>query len=148
MLPAAYAYFHSPLSIAFRWTWFSRLRQVVVGLLPLVPGALYAWDGGIEAEGGGQNVRVWGNYINNTATGVATTPVAIGPTYVFRNVYNRSRQLSQVPPELFSTVAMRMPPIVPTISSAAAASAFSTSPTTIGNSTASKPGRTISRRPA
>ena len=55
-----------------------------------------AWDDGIEAEGGGQNVRVWGNYINNTATGVATTPVAIGPTYVFRNVYNRSRTLSQV----------------------------------------------------
>src|SRR5690349_14233761 len=55
-----------------------------------------AWDDGIEAEGGGVNVRVWGNYINNTATGVATTPVAIGPTYVFRNVYNRSRTLSQV----------------------------------------------------
>jgi hypothetical protein len=51
-----------------------------------------AWDDGIEAEGGGQNVRVWGNYINDTATGVATTPVAIGPIYVFRNVYNRSRQ--------------------------------------------------------
>jgi hypothetical protein len=51
-----------------------------------------AWDDGIEAEGGGQNVRVWGNYIDNTATGVATTPVAIGPIYVFRNVYNRSRQ--------------------------------------------------------
>jgi len=50
-----------------------------------------AWDDGIEAEGGGQNVRVWGNYINDTATGVATTPVAIGPIYVFRNVYNRSR---------------------------------------------------------
>jgi len=58
-----------------------------------------AWDDGIEAEGGGVNVRVWGNYINNTATGVATTPVAIGPTYVFRNVYNRSRTLSQVSPD-------------------------------------------------
>ena len=55
------------------------------------------WDDGIEAEGGGQNVRVWGNYLDNTTTGVATTPVAIGPAYVFRNVYNRSRQLSQVP---------------------------------------------------
>ena len=54
------------------------------------------WDDGIEAEGGGQNVRVWGNYIDNTATGVATTPIAIGPTYVFRNVYNRSRMMSQV----------------------------------------------------
>ena len=55
-----------------------------------------AWDDAIEAEGGGQNVRVWGNYIDSTTTGVATTPVAIGPAYVFRNVYNRSRQLSQV----------------------------------------------------
>jgi hypothetical protein len=51
-----------------------------------------AWDDGIEAEGGGRNVRVWGNYLDSTATGVATTPVAIGPIYVFRNVYNRSRQ--------------------------------------------------------
>ena len=55
----------------------------------------HAWDDAIEAEGGGQNVRVWGNYIDSTATGVATTPVAIGPAYIFRNVYNRSRQLSQ-----------------------------------------------------
>jgi hypothetical protein len=55
-----------------------------------------AWDDAIEAEGGGQNIRVWGNYIDSTTTGVATTPVAIGPAYVFRNVYNRSRQLSQV----------------------------------------------------
>ena len=57
----------------------------------------HAWDDGIEAEGGGQNVRVWGNYIDSTTTGVATTPVAIGPTYLFRNVYNRSRQLVNVP---------------------------------------------------
>jgi hypothetical protein len=49
-------------------------------------------DDGIEAEGGGQNVRVWGNYMDQTATGVATTPVAIGPIYVFRNVINRLRQ--------------------------------------------------------
>ncbi|MGE5639333.1 MAG: Ig-like domain-containing protein [Clostridia bacterium] len=55
-----------------------------------------AWDDGIEAEGGGRNVRVWGNYIDQTATGVASTAVAIGPIYIFRNVYNRSRQLSQV----------------------------------------------------
>jgi len=52
----------------------------------------HAWDDGIEAEGGGRNVRVWGNYIDSTATGIATTPVAIGPIYVFRNVYDRSRQ--------------------------------------------------------
>jgi hypothetical protein len=52
----------------------------------------HAWDDGIEAEGGGRNVRVWSNYVDSTAVGIATTPVAIGPTYVFRNVYNRSRQ--------------------------------------------------------
>ena len=27
---------------------FSRLRQLVAGTLPVVPGALYAWDGGIQ----------------------------------------------------------------------------------------------------
>jgi hypothetical protein len=51
-----------------------------------------AWDDGIEAEGGGKNVRIWGNYLDNTATGVATTSVAIGPLYIWRNVYNHSRQ--------------------------------------------------------
>src|SRR5205085_2344672 len=55
-----------------------------------------AWDDGIEAEGGGTNVRVWSNYVDSTAVGIATTPVAIGPTYVFRNVYNRSRMKSQL----------------------------------------------------
>src|SRR6185295_7354742 len=60
----------------------------------------HAWDDGIEAEGGGQNVRVWGNYVDSTATGIATTPVALGPIYVFRNVYDRSRQRAlKVPDE-------------------------------------------------
>jgi hypothetical protein len=54
--------------------------------------AMHAMDDGIEAEGGGRNVRVWGNYTDSTAVGIATTPVAIGPTYVFRNVLNRMRQ--------------------------------------------------------
>ncbi len=56
-----------------------------------------AWDDCIEAEGGDRNVRVWGNYCNETCTGVASTVVAVGPLYVFRNVYNRSRQLEGVP---------------------------------------------------
>ncbi|HEX7052838.1 MAG TPA: hypothetical protein VF211_02745 [Burkholderiales bacterium] len=51
-----------------------------------------SWDDGIEAEGGGRNVRIWGNYLDRTATGIATSPIAIGPLYIFRNVYNRSRQ--------------------------------------------------------
>ena len=57
----------------------------------------HAWDDAIEAEGGNRNVRIWGNYFNNTTTGVATTVTHWGPVYIFRNVYNRSRQLSEVP---------------------------------------------------
>jgi hypothetical protein len=49
------------------------------------------WDDGIEAEGGNKNVRIWGNYLNNTATGVATTVVSVGPVYIFRNVFNRNQ---------------------------------------------------------
>lgn len=48
------------------------------------------YDDGIEAEGGGMNVRVWGNWVHNTFTGIATAAVSIGPMYVFRNVYNVS----------------------------------------------------------
>jgi hypothetical protein len=52
------------------------------------------WDDAIEAEGANRNVRIWGNYLDSTTTGVATTPTSIGPVYIFRNVYNRSRQLA------------------------------------------------------
>jgi hypothetical protein len=49
-------------------------------------------DDGIEAEGGGRNVRVWGNYIDHSGgSGVGTTTVHFGPMYVFRNVTNRQR---------------------------------------------------------
>jgi hypothetical protein len=50
-----------------------------------------AWDDGIEAEGGNNNVRIWGNYLDNTATGIATTITSVGPVYLFRNVFNRNR---------------------------------------------------------
>jgi hypothetical protein len=52
-----------------------------------------AWDDGIEAEGSNKNVRIWGNYIDDTAIGIASTVTHHGPLYVFRNVYNRSRKL-------------------------------------------------------
>jgi len=52
------------------------------------------WDDAIEAEGGNKNVRVFGNYTNNTNTGVASTVVHWGPMYTFRNVHNRSRAYS------------------------------------------------------
>jgi hypothetical protein len=58
-----------------------------------------ARDDAIEAEGGDKNVRIWLNYMDQTATGVATTPAAIGPVYMFRNVYNRSRYYELVPPD-------------------------------------------------
>jgi len=54
------------------------------------------WDDGIESEGGNRNVRIWGNYMDNTMTGVATTATVTGPVYIFRNVHNRSRKLSTV----------------------------------------------------
>ena len=56
----------------------------------------HAWDDGIEVEGGNRNVRVWGNYIDQTAVGVASTVVHTGPAYIFRNVYNRSRRYALV----------------------------------------------------
>lgn len=48
-------------------------------------------DDGIESEGGNRNVRIWGNYIENTLNGIATAPVAVGPAYIFRNVYAASQ---------------------------------------------------------
>jgi len=59
----------------------------------------HAWDDAIEAEGGNRNVRIRGNYLDQTATGVATTVTHWGPVYIFRNVYNRSRMKSERPPE-------------------------------------------------
>ena len=38
-------------------------------------------------------MRIWGNYMDQTAIGIASTVVANGPLYIFRNVYNRSRKL-------------------------------------------------------
>jgi hypothetical protein len=58
-----------------------------------------AWDDGIEAEGANRNVRIWGNYIDDTATGIATTVTAVGPVYIFRNVYDRSRFYDGRPPD-------------------------------------------------
>ena len=57
------------------------------------------WDDAIEVEGGNRNVRVWGNYMDRTGTGIASTITSVGPLYLFRNVYNRSRFLANVPPD-------------------------------------------------
>jgi len=49
------------------------------------------WDDALEIEGGGRNVRVWGNYLDQTYVGIATTACSVGPLYIFRNVMARSR---------------------------------------------------------
>lgn len=48
-------------------------------------------DDGLEIEGSGCNVRVWGNFIDKTMGGIATATCWTGPLYVFRNVFGRSR---------------------------------------------------------
>lgn len=57
----------------------------------------HVWDDAIEAEGGNRNVRIWGNYMDQTSTGVASTLNSVGPLYLFRNVWNRARTLGKVP---------------------------------------------------
>jgi len=54
------------------------------------------WDDAIEAEGGNRNVRIWGNYMDRSMVGVATTATQVGPVYIFRNVQSRSRFSSLV----------------------------------------------------
>lgn len=49
----------------------------------------HTWDDAIEAEGANRNVRIWGNYMDRVAIGIATTTTAAGPVYIFRNVDNR-----------------------------------------------------------
>jgi hypothetical protein len=49
-----------------------------------------AHDDGIEAEGANQNVRIWGNFIDQTFTKIAIATSQIGPIYIWRNVADRS----------------------------------------------------------
>ncbi len=51
----------------------------------------HAWDDGMEIEGGDQNVRVWGNYVDQTGTGISSTIDSVGPLYIFRNVWDRNQ---------------------------------------------------------
>ena len=46
----------------------------------------HCWDDGIEAEGGNENVRIWGNYIDHTYVKIAIASTSVGPAYVWRNV--------------------------------------------------------------
>ncbi len=54
------------------------------------------FDDAIQAEGGGRNVRIWGNYISDSMVAVGTTTTHFGPNYVWRNVVNRLRRCYQV----------------------------------------------------
>ena len=53
-----------------------------------------AWDDGVESEGNNCNVRIWGNFLNNTFTGIATATVSVGPCYVFNNITNVGQRLN------------------------------------------------------
>jgi len=48
------------------------------------------WDEAIEAEGGGRNVRIWGNYMENLFGAIAAAGTRIGPIYAWNNVSGRS----------------------------------------------------------
>lgn len=49
-------------------------------------------DDGIEAEGANRNVRIWGNYIDQTFAKIAIAPTQVGPIYIWRNIADRSAQ--------------------------------------------------------
>lgn len=49
----------------------------------------HSWDNPLEIEGGGMNVRVWGNYTDNSYTSISNASVSLGPLYIFRNVSNK-----------------------------------------------------------
>ena len=49
------------------------------------------WDDAIESEGGNVNVRIWGNYIDNSFVMIAVAATEIGPIYIWRNAADRSR---------------------------------------------------------
>jgi hypothetical protein len=49
------------------------------------------WDDAIESEGANRNVRIWSNYIHHTFVHIASAATAMGPLYIFRNVFGVSR---------------------------------------------------------
>lgn len=50
----------------------------------------HATDDLIEADGGGQNVRIWSNYLDYGNVMISLQSCSVGPTYLFRNVFGRS----------------------------------------------------------
>ncbi len=58
-----------------------------------VYGNLFAFadDDGIEAEGGGMNLRLYLNRFEGGLCGISTSSCVLGPTYMHRNLFNRLR---------------------------------------------------------
>lgn len=52
------------------------------------------WDDAIETEGGCKNVRVWGNYFDQTYKVWATISITFGPVYFWRNVLDTTDRLA------------------------------------------------------
>jgi hypothetical protein len=52
----------------------------------------HCYDDAIEADGEGENVRIWNNYITDNFVGISTVSMSVGPIYIWRNVFNRSRK--------------------------------------------------------
>src|SRR6185503_16938063 len=57
---------------------------------------MHSMDDAIEVEGANMNARTWANYADYNATGMASTAVALGPAYFWRNVFNRFRNRHNV----------------------------------------------------
>jgi hypothetical protein len=57
----------------------------------------HCWDDAIESEGANMNVRIWSNYLHHTFMHVATAATSMGPLYIFRNVFGKSRVTHQDP---------------------------------------------------
>jgi len=51
----------------------------------------YTWDDGIEAEGGGMNVRLSDNYLTEVYHAFGMSAVSLGPLYAYRNVQDVAR---------------------------------------------------------
>lgn len=51
----------------------------------------HCWDDGLEVEGGNRNVRVWDNYIAQSAMMIGNAATSIGPLYIWCNVVSRSQ---------------------------------------------------------
>jgi len=47
-------------------------------------------DDGIETDGTGENVRLWGNAIDDVNSGISLTPVSVGPVWVLYNRLTRA----------------------------------------------------------